>query len=87
MKPPMTANYSSNNDTYVNAYPTMINMYIVKHTKLLQYTAGYVHDTVICDRACKNQPCELKLYQVIFLLISSVLNVVSNFCTMQKKAH
>ena len=30
----------------------------------------------ICDQACKNQPCECKLHQVIFLLIFFVLNVV-----------
>ena len=31
----------------------------------------------ICDQVCKNQPCEHKLYQVIFCLI---LNVVFHFC-------
>ena len=30
-----------------------------------------------CDRACKDRPCECKLHQVIFLLISSVQNVAS----------
>ena len=35
--------------------------------------------TTICDRVCKNQPFERKLHQVIFLLISSALNVVFLF--------
>ena len=33
----------------------------------------------ICDQACENQLCERKLYQIIFLLISSALNVVFHF--------
>ena len=41
----------------------------------------------ICDRACENQPCERKLYRVIFTLISLALNVVSHFRKFQKKAH
>ena len=41
----------------------------------------------ICDRACKNQPFERKLHRVIFLRISLVLNVVSHFCKIHKKAH
>ena len=43
--------------------------------------------TYICDRACKNRPCERKLHQVIFLLISFVLNALSHFHKLQKKAH
>ena len=38
-------------------------------------------------QACKNQPCECKLHQVAFLLISSVPSVVFHFCKLQKKAH
>ena len=49
------------------------------------YILSRVHD--ICDRACKNQPCEHKLHRVIFSAISSALNVVSHFCKFQKKAH
>ena len=41
----------------------------------------------ICDWACKNQPCECKLHQVIFLPISSALNVLSHFRKFQMKAH
>ena len=41
----------------------------------------------ICDQACKDQPRECKLHQVIFLLISLALNVVSYFHKFQKKAH
>ena len=40
-----------------------------------------------CDQAYENRPCERKLYQVIFLLISSVLNKLSHFRKLQKKAH
>ena len=41
----------------------------------------------ICDRACKNRPCECKLYQVTFSLISFVQNIVFHFSKLQKKAH
>ena len=40
-----------------------------------------------CDRAHKNIPCECKLHQVIFLLISFVPNRLSHFRNLQKKAH
>ena len=33
----------------------------------------------ICDQACKNQPCEHKLHQVVFSLISSDLSAVFRF--------
>ena len=33
----------------------------------------------ICYRAYKNQSCENKLLRVIFLLISSALNVISHY--------
>ena len=39
------------------------------------------------DWACENQPCEPKLHQVIFLLISSAENAVSHSRQFQKKAH
>ena len=42
---------------------------------------------VICDRACKNRPCECKVHRVIFLLISSIQNALSHFHKLQKKAH
>ena len=42
---------------------------------------------VICDRACKNGPCESKLHQGIFLLMSSIQNTLSHFHKLQKKAH
>ena len=42
---------------------------------------------IICDRACKNRPCERKLHQVIFLLISFIPNALSHFRKLQKKAH
>ena len=45
------------------------------------------HVTMICNRACKNQPSECKLHQVIFLAISLAPNVVSNFRQFPKKAH
>ena len=41
----------------------------------------------ICDWACENQPCERKLHRVIFLPISSALNVIFHFCEFQKIAH
>ena len=41
----------------------------------------------ICDQDCENHPCECKLHQVIFLLISFKQNVVSQFLKLQKKAH
>ena len=41
----------------------------------------------ICDRAYENRPCERKLHQVIFLLISFVLNEVFHFRNLQKNAH
>ena len=37
------------------------------------------HVTTISDRACKNQPSERKLHQVIFSAISSPPDVVSHF--------
>ena len=42
---------------------------------------------VIRDRACKNRPCESKLHQGIFLLISSIQNLLSHFYKLQKKVH
>ena len=39
------------------------------------------------NQVCKNLPCELKLHRLIFLLISSIQNVVSHFHKLQKKAH
>ena len=42
---------------------------------------------IICDQACKNQPSEHNWHQAIFLLISSVLNVVSCVYKLQKEAH
>ena len=42
---------------------------------------------IICDQAYENQPCEHKLHQVIFLLISSIPNRVSYLHNLQKKAH
>ena len=47
----------------------------------------FINCTTICDRAYKNRPCERKLHQVIFLLISFVLNELSHFRKLQKKAH
>ena len=41
----------------------------------------------ICDRACENQPYERKLHRVIFSLMSYVLNALSHFHKLQKKAH
>ena len=41
----------------------------------------------ICDWAYKNQPCERKLHEVIFLAICLALNVVSHLRKFQKKAH
>ena len=38
------------------------------------------------DQACKNQLCERKLYQVLFLLISLVLNAVSHLYKLWSKA-
>ena len=35
--------------------------------------------TYICDRACKNLTCKHKLHRVIYSLISSIQNEVSNF--------
>ena len=40
-----------------------------------------------CDWAYENQPCEPKLHQVIFLLISSAMNVVSHSRQFLKKVH
>ena len=51
---------------------------VVYHNSICDY---------ICDRACENQPCERKLHRVIFLPISSALNVVSRFCKFQKLVH
>ena len=42
---------------------------------------------IICDGACENQPCKHALHKDIFSLISLVLNAVSCFCKLQKKAH
>ena len=47
----------------------------------------YVHvlcTLKICDQACKNQYVSANDTQVIFLLISSVMNVVSCFCKLQE---
>ena len=62
--------------SFIHVY--MYNIILMYHT----YTP---HN--ICDRACENQPCEHKLHRVVFLLISSIQNVVSHFCKFQKKAH
>ena len=40
-----------------------------------------------CDWACKNRPCERKLHRVIVSLISFVVNALSHFRKLQKKAH
>ena len=40
----------------------------------------------IGDRACKNQPCECKLHEVIISLISLVLNTISHFCKSQEES-
>ena len=40
-----------------------------------------------CDRAYENRPCECKLHQVIFSLISFVLNALSHFRKLHKNAH
>ena len=40
----------------------------------------------VCDRAYEDRPYECKLYQVISLLISFVVNAPSHFCKLQKKA-
>ena len=53
--------------------------------KVFLLQAPYVF--IICNYACKNQPCEYKLHLVVFLLISSLLSVVFRFCKLQKKAH
>ena len=42
---------------------------------------------LICDWACKNQPCERKLHRVIFSLISSALIEVFCFREVQREAH
>ena len=43
-----------------------------------------VNPNYICDWACKYQPCDHKLHEVIFLLMSLVLNVIpySTFKTL-----
>ena len=41
----------------------------------------------ICDWACENQPCERKLHQAIFSLISSALIEVFCFREVQREAH
>ena len=60
---------------------------IFENLKELKAFSIEVNKVEICGRTCENQPCECKLCQVIFLLISSALNVVFYFCNFQKKAH
>ena len=49
----------------------------VRPTDFQLWIGSYVYALMIYDQACENQPCERKLHRVIFLLISSALNVVS----------
>ena len=47
-----------------------------------------IRQSILCDWACKNQPCKHKLHLITFLLISPVQNVVSfHFRKLQKKIH
>ena len=48
---------------------------------MLLMTSGMVW-TTLCAQTCKNQSCKCKLHQVIFLLLSSVQNVVIHFHNM-----
>ena len=45
------------------------------------------NDAIIRDRAYENQPYEHKLHQVVFSIISFVLNALSHFRKLHKKAH
>ena len=54
---------------------------------LLSKNKFIILDNIICDRAYENRPCERKLHQVIFSLISFVPNAPSHFRKWQKKAH
>ena len=60
-------------------------MYIYIATIQCMYM--YLKFKHMCEQTCKNRPCEYKFYQVIFLLISSIQNVVYLFCKLQRKAH
>ena len=52
---------------------------------LLQHTSNALVIRVSYDRACDNRPCECKLDQVVFLLISSIQKKI--VAKLQKKAH
>ena len=60
-----------------------------KMAKQMKGELSNCHTCILCDQACKNQPFERKLHQVIviFSLIPSALNMVSHFCKSQKKVH
>ena len=74
--------------TYNNAYGVKRSSTAVRPIKQGSHEKiEYRICIAICDRACKNQPCEHKLHRVIFSLISSSLNVVFHFRKFQKKAH
>ena len=64
----------------------LTNIYVIS----IQITASIMYVSmfkIIYDQAYENQPCEHKLHRVIFLLISFILNTLSHFCMLQKKAH
>ena len=67
---------------------TYIHTYTQEHTQPCTFPQVHVHTCIhMCEWACENWPCECKLHQVIFLLISSVQNVVCHFHKLHKKAH
>ena len=46
--------------TYTSHYRRMVPMHMYKHDSNACHTIA----TIICDRACKNQPCERKIHLV-----------------------
>ena len=75
------------------AYFTIVDLFcadtivIIKKIYCLHQSLTTMPSKLNCDRAYENQPCERKLHRVIFSLISFILNALSHFRKLQKKAH
>ena len=76
--------YTSNVNDYDILMKVSVSRIMCQHIVTLAANLCCLH---ICDWAYENWPCEHKLHQVIFSLITFIENVVSHFHKLQKKAH